>query len=595
MMKTLLAIIVVSLALCCYASAQEADPENGAMESNAAQLETNEPEAADTAPDQPPDITPYVRPALPEDYAQADEPALPAGATVVDVVVNNSDADLKKTFAANNGEPSIAVGPTKCGEIEASGCVVITAFSAPPGKTWEAMNAPLWLSKDKGDSWTFLKEAIPPPTGVDKKLLKNCPCDQTVEFERTYLVGTFLTLSAGNDRDIYSGSSPNLEKMEWKWEETNRGKADTTNQKNGAIDQPWLIQGPLTGKAADAPFYLYSGYQLGAQTRAAVADADPPPDFKKFNRDNQSGERKGGTGTNLGYRIAAAGPPNNPDPKRPNDIYSVYEADDGENAAKTAYKIRYYLNRSGNNGETWNLEGDLTQAAGKCTVNKDKTSTTGCLIAQVESTQGCSDYKVQENGKLGCGIPNAMKFGLVNALMGGVDAIAIDPKSYDIYVVYGARMKDRRTFNNHLFLARFTFNKGSLTFAQKPTDVTKAANAALPAVAVTTDQTVAVFYYSWDAVDGIIPVFSAHLRRSYNNGKTFEDKDEVLLLKKFLPATLPDPFIPLQRPYGDFMQLKALDNTFYGVFTANRDNFCTAAQGCKVATEDPIFYRVPSK
>src|SRR2546430_14958673 len=66
--------------------------------------------------DQPPDTTPYVRPAIPADNAPGGRPALPqlkapsALVTIVrDVVVSNTDPNLTNTDAQNDGEPSIAI------------------------------------------------------------------------------------------------------------------------------------------------------------------------------------------------------------------------------------------------------------------------------------------------------------------------------------------------------------------------------------------------------------------------------------------------------------------------------------------------------
>jgi hypothetical protein len=73
------------------------------------------------------------------------------------------------------------------------GCVAITAFSAAPDDGWEKSNAPIWLSTNNGSQWSLLAHAIPPPSGVAKGFLNGCPCDQTIEFERFYLAGSFLT------------------------------------------------------------------------------------------------------------------------------------------------------------------------------------------------------------------------------------------------------------------------------------------------------------------------------------------------------------------------------------------------------------------
>jgi hypothetical protein len=96
--------------------------------------------------DAPPDITPYARPAMQVELAQAARTnavvsnVTPSGAVirVIDTVVNNTNSNLTNTDTQNDGEPSIAINPANPKEI------VITAFSG----SWGA-NAPLWHSMDR--------------------------------------------------------------------------------------------------------------------------------------------------------------------------------------------------------------------------------------------------------------------------------------------------------------------------------------------------------------------------------------------------------------------------------------------------------------
>lgn len=129
--------------------------------------------------DQPPDTTPYTRPAVAEDVAPRGRGAIPLlpGVFIVDAVVNNTDPNLTNTDMSNDGETSIAVNPANPNEI------VMTAFSGSWGT-----NAPLWHSTDSGNIWT--KEfTVPIPPGIPT----GCPCDQNVDFGRgNQLSGTFL-------------------------------------------------------------------------------------------------------------------------------------------------------------------------------------------------------------------------------------------------------------------------------------------------------------------------------------------------------------------------------------------------------------------
>ena len=70
----------------------------------------------------PPDLTPYTRPAVPEDAAPQGVEAVLSGAflppqfvglQIVDVVVDNTDHTLVFTDTFNDGETSIAINPSK--------------------------------------------------------------------------------------------------------------------------------------------------------------------------------------------------------------------------------------------------------------------------------------------------------------------------------------------------------------------------------------------------------------------------------------------------------------------------------------------------
>src|SRR4029077_3150068 len=107
--------------------------------------------------------------------------------------------------------------------------------------------------------------------------------------------------------------------------------------------------------------------------------------------------------------------------------------------------------------------------------------------------------------------------------------------------------------------------------------------AAIPSVAVLLNGTVGVFYYTFDGFssDGF-PIFSTHLSISTDRGITFSDR----VLETFLSAAK-DNGDPGQRVLGDYMQMKAVGNTFYGAFTGNGVPF-----GRPFANHDPIFFRV---
>ena len=101
-----------------------------------------------------------------------------------------------------------------------------------------------------------------------------------------------------------------------------------------------------------------------------------------------------GAYVNPGTRLAAD--------HRNGTMYVVYQRATAKNANGTIH-VQYKLNRSTNAGSVWRLNG----------------STTGLIVAEGDSKQPTP------------------KFGSVNALLGGADAVAVDSTNGSVYVMYG--------------------------------------------------------------------------------------------------------------------------------------------------------------
>jgi hypothetical protein len=512
----------------------------------------------------PQDGTPYVRPIVPEDTIAVERGAM-AGAMpeamaawvrnllIVDVVVNNTNPTLALTDTFNDGETSIAVNPQNPNDI------VITAFSG----AWGA-NAPLWHSTDGGLTWTK-QFTIPAPPGVPAA---GCPCDQTIDYSvADQLAGTFL---AGSNFpgpsptaavfDVYSGTTTDpAEATAWNWLVIDGVTQQTNNNvpsSFGDADQPWLIvnRAPTSDGSgnialasvgrADSDQEKHSVYvaydNFGAivgnlvSLQVAVAEATTPPDFAV---DVTTGFGGGG-GTNPGHRLV-----NDP---RTGTIYSLFQQATlvGPDGVRN---VNYFLNRSTDGGRTWSLNGNRF----------------GIVVTNADSIQPTP------------------KFCTVNALLGGIAHAAVDPKTGDVYYAYGNR--DAATGNQRLAMRRLTTDAAGLVTIGPEFFVTGQVQAALPAVAVTRNGTVGVFYYTCEGFssDGY-PTFTAHVSLSDDQGQSFTD----LELLTFLSSAGPTPDAR-QRVLGDYMQMKALGNTFYGAFTGNGFPF-----GRLFANHDPIFFRM---
>jgi hypothetical protein len=479
--------------------------------------------------DAPPDITPYRRPAVRGDFAPRGTRPIPLipGVFIVDTVVNNTDPNLTNTDTFNDGETSITVNPANTNEI------VITAFSG----SWGA-NAPLWHSTDGGNLWTK-QFTIPAPPGI---AATGCPCDQAVDYGMaSQMSGTFLI------SDIFSGTTTDPSSAAaWNWLVIG-GVTQTTNFNNlpppAGVDQPWLlVNTDPTIPAQDNVYVAYDDFTNGnncvgdaCDERVSVSYGVNPPNFTA---DNQSGTATGSI--NPGHRLAV-------DPRN-GAIYSLFQRNiaAGNGGSKN---IDYMLNRSTDGGTTWTLNA----MAG------------GIIVANADSTQPTP------------------KFGTVNALLGGVDHAAVDPNNGDVYYVYGNR--DAGTGNDRLAARRIQDDGAGGVTVGPENFVTGQVEAAIPSVAVASDGTVGIFYYTFDGTSpppDNLPIFSAHLAQSTDQGVTFSD--QVLLT--FLSSAT-DNGNSRQRVLGDYMQMKAVGSCFYGAFTGNGVPF-----GRPFANHDPIFFRV---
>jgi hypothetical protein len=489
--------------------------------------------ADDNPRSSPPDTNSYSRPVVAEDY----DPLNTAGKAeagrvvqfdvfVVDTVVNNTDPDLKITDRFNDGEVSIAVKPQHPDQL------VMTAFSGSWG-----LRAPLWRSSNRGSTWT--KEfTVNPPPGVAG--VPGCPCDQTVDYTRFKgLAGAFLTDLPVNPTtsftNIYSGLNPNPAALTFRYFENPPGVAQATNHLDGVNDedQPWLLVGPQPGGSGENVYVAYDDFNTAPDMHVAVATATTPLNFTV---DNISGFSTGFV--NPGHRLAV-------DPSS-GAVYSLFQRRIAAGAGGSQ-NINYMLNRSTDGGNTWSLNG----------------STTGIVVANADSTQ-----------------PRP-KFCTVNALLGGVDHAAVDPQTGDVVYVYGNR--DPATGNNRLAMRRLTDDGAGGLAISPEIFITGQVQAAIPSVAVTDKGTIGVFYYTCDGTSLTgFPIFTAHFAVSTDQGATFVG----IVLETFLsPAT--DNNDPRQRVLGDYMQVKAEGNQFYGGFTGNGVPF-----GRNISNNDPIFFNV---
>jgi hypothetical protein len=454
--------------------------------------------------------------------------------TLVDVLLA-SGYDVAGEDRGN--EPSLAVNPLDPSHL------VLTSFT---GSDWGINGGPstLFYSSDAGATWSLL-QVIPRPPGTTTDV--NCPCDQTVDWGRDgQLYATFLWSNTGDtERVIYSAQTPTPDVAgSWVYR-TSGGQAQITSLPGLTWeDQPWLASGPVseTQPATNACVAYDHIDPLASNTQTRVADS---PNFTPLNFVNDqpthSDGMQYGDGMNPGHRLAV-GPTG-----VMFDVYQRFVADAGSGVKQ----LTYLISASTDGGATWSV------------ANSDHPSGAKIIAANVLSFQGYDS-----------------KVGGVNALLGGVTAIGVDPASGTAWVVYGTRATV--TSHDNLYLVPVTYGAGSLLVGTARRISPAPFDSYLPSVAVLPNGEVGVLYLSYNSMNS---TFFWNLIQTTNGGATNAGNTG---LGAFTSPFAPDAGQPRQRILGDYVQLKAAGCDFVGAFPAT-------GQGVNsVASIVPYFVRAPA-
>jgi hypothetical protein len=481
---------------------------------------------ADPDPDRP---TLHVQP-------PALNPVLPAsatpiasrsvnGITIIDVMLA---AGLDYGFSDYGNEPALTANPVNPSEI------VLTSFS---GSNWAfGGNSSIFYSSDAGASWTY-SVSVPPPPGLTSPY--GCPCDQTMDWGRDgRLYGTFLYYFAdGTSAAVFSAqsTSPTLASS-WVYP-LSAGSAQTTNLPSLLNpDQPWLWTGPtptdVTATGVAVAYDNFDAPYTHVEVRAASSPGFDPLDFTQDAASNDDGQAYN-DGMNAGNRLAVG-----PDGK----IFGVYQRLVSV-ASGGVKQVTYLVTVSTDGGQTFGA------------ANSDHLS--GAKIVSA------SRYSFQGNGS---------KIGGVNALLGGTDAIAVDPATGTAWIVYGARQT--LIANDRLFLVPVTYSAGNLIVGTARAITPTTSGAYLPAVAVLPNGEVGVLYLSLSG-----STFSWQFVQTTDGGATLATSTTL--------SSFTSPFTndgtSNQRIFGDYVQLRAVGCSFYGAFAAR------GAGTNSVSSIDPYF------
>ena len=451
------------------------------------------------------------------------------GITFLDVLAA-AGYDLAGSDSGN--EPAISSNPLNPNQI------VITSFS---GSSWATGgNSTIFSSTDAGATW-IRSSSVPPPTGTSTNY--NCPCDQNTDWGRDgILYAAFLHLNNGGSvQSVYTAQSTNPASAgSWSYR-TSAGTAQKTNLAGlSYVDQPWLWSGPLaTDNASTQVCVAYDNFNSAfsfSEMRDAESAAANPPDFARDAAANSDGQIYG-DGMNPGNRIAL-GPGG--------VIWTVYQRYVSAPTG-TVKQLTYLVNVSTNSGVSWGA------------ANSDHASGAKIVAANVDSFQG-----------------NGSKVGNVNALLGGVDAINVDPNTGVAWIVYGTRATT--TSSDQLWLVSATLSAGNIAIGTPRVISSGTGSAYLPALAILPSGEIGVLFLTWDGAN-----FKWIFNQTTDGG--------VSIAKTTTLATFTSPFAnngqSNQRIFGDYVSVRASGCRFYGTYPSRGTGVNS------VSSIDPYFMSAP--
>lgn len=403
-------------------------------------------------------------------------------------------------------EPSVTVNPTNTNDI------VVSSFSYGSSPT---NGAQIFYSTNGGVSWTP-ENSIPQPgpsIGI--------PNDWNFRYNSSgTLYGAVLGGSCPPNCNIYAGSTTNpTSSAAWTW--TGGGTQINSAASTNNADQPWLQV--LGGNV----FVAYDNFSSGTG-ELVTASTNGGTTFPTTNAINNGAQSNS---VNPGTRIATDGAGN---------LYSIFGVgtSTGTNGVQN---VTYYLNRSQNNGASWDFNG--SSAIGGIVIG-------GGVSTQLDNagTQASNNW-----------------FAGVNDLRGNVTAIAADSTGSHIYTLIGYQ---DGSGNNRIYLVTFQPSGSNLVASGPPLVISPAGEqAALPSVTVLANGAVVMMYDTYNSATNMVDV---HVAVSLDFGASiYSDTVEYSFDPLSLPAATGST--TSNREFGDYQYITSLGDTFYGAFVGVGD------------------------
>ena len=433
-------------------------------------------------------------------------PAALAGFTIntaTDVIGHLSAAQFTtfgygtNTYKDWGNEPSVTVNPLNPMEI------VVSSFSY--GTSSRTSGANFFYSTNGGTSWTSQFTVPAPQSGV------GIPNDWRFAYDET---GTLhaAVLGGCNTCNVYQGQTNNPTSLAaWSW--SGGGTRINNAASAGSADQPWLaVQG---GKV----FVGYDDFHSGAAERVAVSLNNGA----SFTIDNAINNGAHSTSVNPGTRIAT---------DKAGNVYSIMGVGT-TNSPDGVHHVDYYLNRSRDNGVTWDFNG---------------ASGIGGLLIDGGTSQQLNNAGTQASNRWFAG---------VNDLRGNATAVAADSTGAHVYALIG---KQDGTGTDRVYLVEYHSTGAGLVKDSEIVVSPAGQQAALPSITVLSNGTVVMMYDTWDGNQ-----VHVHVTTSKDHGLTIAtDAVEYSFVPLSLLATTGRT--TSNREFGDYQYIESVGDSFFGAF-----------------------------
>jgi len=157
--------------------------------------------------------------------------------------------------------------------------------------------------------------------------------------------------------------------------------------------------------------------------------------------------------------------------------------------------------------------------------------------------------------------------------------VAVSPQTGDLHYLYTKR--DLATGDDRLAMRRLLDDGNGGLETGPEVFISGQGQAALPSMAIASNDTIGVFYYLCDGISlSGYPMLSAHMSYSTDHGQSFVDN----LLSRF-SSPAKDDGSSEQRVLGESMQIRTAGDEFIG-------GFMGTSESIKPAVAHPIFYKV---